>query len=67
MVLAFALTFNYTGNVAGMVMAMVERSFKKWKYQKLLQKDPQTIAYQSALDTQYVPKKLSHESYMILS
>ena len=59
MIAAFILSFNYTGNLAGMMMAMVERNYKKWKLNQLIKRDPEVICYQSAIDTQYVPKKLS--------
>ena len=44
----FALTFNFTGNFAGMIMAQVERKFKKKKREYLINNYPDVMVTQSA-------------------
>lgn len=62
----FVLSFNYFANVLGFFAARIERSGRKYKKKFLMKRYPNTITYQSALDTLYEPKKLSLQSTDLL-
>ena len=67
LVLLFVVTFNYTGNIAAMAMATIERNFKKNKIAWLRKTYPEVVAPKSAIETQYVPLGISQQSTDLLS
>ena len=58
-IFAFIASFNFTGNAIAFMIAGVERRFKNWKRSYILDKFPECISPQSALDTLWEPKSLS--------
>ena len=58
----FIMAFNFLGNGLGFVTARLERSMRKYKKRYIVNKYPQLMAYQSALDTAYETKKISQQS-----
>lgn len=45
MIFAAVISFNFTGNMVGLVMAKIERKFKAWKFGKILERCPETIMH----------------------
>ena len=62
MIFFVMLGFQYTGNAACMVLAVLERTLKKAKKQYVLYNAPSCVAPMTALDTQFVPAHLSQRS-----
>lgn len=58
----FILAFNFLGNVVGFFLARLERSARKYKKQWIMGKNPSLITYSTAMDTMYVPMKISQQS-----
>lgn len=67
MILAAIISFNFTGNMIGLVMAKIERKYKSYKFQKILQMCPEVVMYQTAIDTSYNVTGLSTQSTNNLS
>ena len=53
------LTFNITSNLAGFIIARLERSARKYKKKWIFNKNPLLMTYQSAVDTLYEPKAMT--------
>ena len=49
----FAISFNYVGNVIGMILGKSERTFKQAKSRWISRNEPDLMANQTAWDTQY--------------
>ena len=45
MILAAIVSFNFSGNMIGLVMAKIERKFKAKKLNVILTKWPETVMY----------------------
>ena len=58
----FILAFNVIGNMAGFLIARLERSARKYKKQFIMSSNPAIMSYQTAADTLYEPMKLSQSS-----
>lgn len=58
----FILAFNFLGNVVGFFLARLERSARKYKKQWILGYNPSLMTYSTAMDTMYVPMKISQQS-----
>ena len=59
MIFLAVMSFNLVGNAFGMIMAKIERRYKAKKVNWILNKCPETIMPQSALDTEYEAKGMS--------
>lgn len=53
------VAFNFLGNIVGFFLARMERSARKYKKQWIMGYNPALMTYHSAIDTLYVPAKLS--------
>ena len=58
-IFAFVASFNFTGNAIAFMIAGIERRFKNFKRSYILDKYPECISPQSALETLWEPKSLS--------
>ena len=53
MILFAVVSFNFTGNMIGHVMAKIERKFKAKKLETILNKWPETVMFKSAIETDF--------------
>lgn len=58
----FILAFNFFGNAVGFLLARMERSARKYKKLWIMDYNPAIMSYHTAVDTLYVPMKLSQQS-----
>ena len=58
-IFAFIVSFNFTGNAAAFMIAGIERRFKNFKRSWILERYPECISPQTALETLWEPKSLS--------
>ena len=45
MIVAGIISFNFTGNAMGLVLAKIERKYKTYKFQTILKKCPETVMF----------------------
>ena len=63
----FALGFNLWGNAFGWIMSKMERLGKKYKLRWITRYNPTCVAYTTALEANWEPKRLSRQSTDSLS
>jgi hypothetical protein len=62
MVLAAIVSFNFSGKMIGLFMSKIERKFKAKKLDTIKNNWPETVMYQSAINTNYEATGISHQS-----